>query len=33
MQHYKRLKEIVPGKAEEKQFLKNLKKKVVIIAK
>ena len=32
MQHYKRFKEIVPGKAEEKQLFKNLKKRVVITA-
>ena len=32
MQHYKRFKEIVPGKAEKSNYLKNLKKRVVITA-
>ena len=29
MQHYKRFKEIVPGKAEEKQLFKEFEEKVV----
>ena len=32
MQHYKRFKEIVPGKAEEKQLFKEFEEKVVITA-
>ena len=32
MEQYKKFKQIVPSKAEEKQILKNLKKKVAIIA-
>ena len=32
MEQYKKFKQIVPGKAEENKFLKNLKKKVAIIA-